>query len=142
MGTGNYLEQWIRLTGLTQEEVGDKCGYEKTHFNKIVNGRLSLSRDKRRRISDALTEILGRQVNPDDLLSLPPIPFARVDREGAAPNSSHLLGKEAEMLRLARPMIATLVEQLGLEAVISEAVSASNRLKEGAQPLPPMRQKT
>ena len=124
----HYLEQWIALTGLHQHEVGDKAGYERTHFNKIVKGWVKLNRDKARNIAEALSDILGYLVNPADLFR-PPMPKGVIDGSTPVPQASPAMGKEDDMLRIARPLIATLVSQLGLEVVIREAVSADDRMR-------------
>ena len=136
MGAQHYLEQWIAVTGLTQQEVGDKAGYEKTHFNKIVTGKNRLSRDKARNISEALTEILGYRVHPNDLFRQPPIPLRHVDAGRMTSDNGVPAGKEVEMLELARPIIVHLVRTLGLETVVKEAAEAANHLKESEQPHP------
>lgn len=127
MSKGHYLEQWIALSGLNQAELGDKCGYERTHFNKIVAGKNKLSREKAVIIAKALTEHLGRTVQPADLFRIPHISKEAIDAPRPIGNNTLPMGKEARMLELARPMIKALVEQLGLEVVIREAVEASNR---------------
>jgi transcriptional regulator with XRE-family HTH domain len=139
---GHYLAEWIAFAGMEQLELARMAGYEKTHFNKIVKGRNRLSREKRKIIAEALTQHLGYEVSPDDLLSIPPA-SAIMEPVRKRTEADQTTGVEDDMLRLARPVIAALVQQLGLEAVIREAVSASNRMRtEEQQSNPPGRQRT
>jgi transcriptional regulator with XRE-family HTH domain len=64
----NYLRQWRKKAGLTQEELADKVGTNKAVISLLESERRPLSAKWLRKLADALGTTPGRilDVNPDE----------------------------------------------------------------------------
>jgi len=71
----NPLEQWVELVssrlGLSQARIAKVCGFSQDYFNKIIKETRRQSGDKLGKIAEALTNLLGTTVSPNDLLHPP-----------------------------------------------------------------------
>lgn len=130
------LEAWRKAFGVKKAEFARICGLRRQKLHQLNTGEHALSYEKRVEITRAINGKYPLDLLPDDLLLNPTSAMRlKLSQISASPPTGDAVSRETDTVKsVLRPIVRTLVQQYGFEAVVREAATVSKEETEQAHP--------